>query len=154
MRQSAAYDICPCFAGSCIHPFIHIGQNIIIRIHIADIVSRCFLRTSFPRACQSSVWFMYHADHRIFLRIGITQRRGIVTAPIIHQNDLQIRKCLCFQTLDTGSKIFLHIINRYYNTYLWHVFSFSTVSEILFSQQIVKIRKKQEESIAHLIRTT
>ncbi len=153
MGQSAAYNIRSCFAGSCIHTLIHIGQDIVIRIHITDVVSRCFFRAFFPRTCQSAVWLMHHMDHRVFLCIGITQRRGIVSAPIIHQYDLQIRKCLRFQAFDTGCKIFLHIINRYNNTYLWHIFSFLTVSEILFSQQIIKIRKKQEESVPCLICT-
>ena len=92
--------------------FEHVFCDPVIWIHKTDVITSGDIQPGITRIGQTAVGFMNDTNSRIPGGKLIAYRTGVIGRAVIHQNDLQVFIGLRENTVQAGTKILLHVINR------------------------------------------
>ena len=95
----------------------HIFRNEIVWFHDADILSTAEVEPLIHRAAIAAVFFVHHADARVFLCIRIQHLRRRVRRAIVHAEDFDVRERLTLDARQAFLQILLLIVNRHDDRY-------------------------------------
>ncbi|ORU00547.1 hypothetical protein D081_1070 [Anaerovibrio sp. JC8] len=94
-------------------------RYLIVRIHIADIIARCFGYSYFPSIYQPAIFLMNDTKPMVARRIFLQQITCTVRRTVINAYNLPRLICLSKYTLQTSIQIFLSIIRGDNKRNLW-----------------------------------
>lgn len=99
-----ANDICVMFCGSAAHMFIHGGINPVVAVHESHIFTGGISETFLPCRHVSAVFFVDTADAGVLRGVGSSKGGRAICGAIIYEKNLEIRKGLGKDAVETFGK--------------------------------------------------